>query len=87
MYASELLSRFMHQLSKTHFEVAKRVLRYIHGTKDFGLIFERNEKEDVELFDFCVSDWTGSMDDMKSTFGYTFTLESGIFLWASKKQE
>ncbi|KAM6542405.1 hypothetical protein CsatB_006852 [Cannabis sativa] len=33
-----------------------------------------------------LSDWAGSMDDMKSTSGYAFTLGSGIFSWASKKQ-
>ncbi|KAL0398405.1 UNVERIFIED_CONTAM: Retrovirus-related Pol polyprotein from transposon TNT 1-94 [Sesamum radiatum] len=32
------------------------------------------------------SDWAGSADDMKSTSGYTFSLGSGIFSWASKKQ-
>ncbi|KAK4385580.1 Retrovirus-related Pol polyprotein from transposon RE2 [Sesamum angolense] len=32
------------------------------------------------------SDWAGSVDDMKSTSGYTFSLGSGIFSWASKKQ-
>ncbi|KAK4401740.1 Retrovirus-related Pol polyprotein from transposon TNT 1-94 [Sesamum angolense] len=32
------------------------------------------------------SDWAGSVDDMKSTSGYTFSLGSGIFTWASKKQ-
>ena len=50
-------------------------------------MFERNESEDVELFGFCDSDWAGSMDDMKSTSGYCFSLGSGIFSWASKKQE
>jgi hypothetical protein len=58
---------------------------YIQGLKDFGLMFDRNEKKDVELFDFCDSDWVRSMDDMKSTFGYTFTFGSGVFSWASKK--
>ena len=87
MYASGLLSRFMHQPSKTHFGVAKRVLRYVQGTKNYGIMFERNEREDVELFGFCDSDWAGSMDDMKSTSGYCFTLGTGIFSWASKKQE
>ncbi|KAL0359588.1 UNVERIFIED_CONTAM: hypothetical protein Sangu_0808200 [Sesamum angustifolium] len=32
------------------------------------------------------SDWAGSVDDMKSTSGYTFSLGSGIFSWASNKQ-
>jgi hypothetical protein len=87
MYASGLLSWFMHQLSKTHFGVVKRMLMYIQGIKDFSLMFDMNEKKNVELFDFCDSDWAGSMDDMKSIFGYTFTFGSGVFSWASKKQE
>jgi hypothetical protein len=37
-------------------------------------MFERNEKEDMELYGFCDSDWAGSMNDMKSTFGYTLLL-------------
>ncbi|KAL5567382.1 hypothetical protein UlMin_030546 [Ulmus minor] len=31
-------------------------------------------------------DWVGSVDNMRSTLGYAFTLRSGIFSWASKKQ-
>jgi hypothetical protein len=59
----------------------------VQGTIDYGLMFERNESEDVELFGFCDSDWVGSMDDMKSTSEYCFTLGSGIFSWASKRRE
>jgi hypothetical protein len=77
----------MHQLSKTHFGVVKRMLMYIQGIKDFSLMFDMNEKKNVELFDICDSDWAGSMDDMKSIFGYTFTFGSDVFSWASKKQE
>ncbi|KAK2981393.1 hypothetical protein RJ640_009964 [Escallonia rubra] len=33
------------------------------------------------------SDRAGSVDDMKSTYGYAFTLGSRIFSWASKKQD
>ena len=36
---------------------------------------------------FCDSDWGGSEDDMRSTSGYAFTLGSGIFSWASVKQQ
>jgi hypothetical protein len=33
MYASRLLFRFMHQQSQIYFRVAKRVLRYVQGSK------------------------------------------------------
>ncbi|KAL0330180.1 UNVERIFIED_CONTAM: Secreted RxLR effector protein [Sesamum radiatum] len=41
---------------------------------------------DAKLVGYTDSDWAGSVDDMKSTSGYTFSLGSGIFSWASKKQ-
>ncbi|XP_047320336.1 uncharacterized mitochondrial protein AtMg00810-like [Impatiens glandulifera] len=87
MYVTGLLSRFMHRPSKIHLRVAKRVLRYIKGTMEHGLMFKKNDSEDIELFGFCDSDWAGSMDDMKSTSGYCYSLGSGVFSWASKKQE
>ena len=33
------------------------------------------------------SDWAGSIDDMKSTSGYVFSLGSGVFSWNLKKQD
>ena len=42
MYATSLLSRFMQKLSQTHFGVAKRVLRYIQGTLDYSIVYEKN---------------------------------------------
>jgi hypothetical protein len=48
-------------------------------------MFEMNEKAGVELIDFCDSNWARSMDDMTNISGYTFTLGSGVFSWASNK--
>ncbi|KAA3472101.1 chitinase 1-like [Gossypium australe] len=44
------------------------------------------EAESMKLVGYADSDWAGSMDDMKSTSGYMFTLGSAIFCWSSKKQ-
>jgi len=43
--------------------------------------------KDFKLFSFSDIDWGGSIDDMKSTYGYCFILGLGIFSWSSKKQE
>ena len=48
-------------------------------------MYERNVEP--KLFGFCDSDWGGSVDDLKSTSGYTFTLGTGVFSWASNKQK
>ncbi|KAL0340719.1 UNVERIFIED_CONTAM: Retrovirus-related Pol polyprotein from transposon RE2 [Sesamum radiatum] len=84
MFATCLLSRFMQSPSQVHYAAAKRILRYLRGTKDFGIWYKSTN--DAKLVGYTDSDWAGSVDDMKSTSGYTFSLGSGIFSWASKKQ-
>ena len=85
MFAASLLSRFMNSPSQIHFGAAKRVLRYIRGTTDFGIMYGRCCEP--KLKGYYDSDWGGCFDDMKSTSGYAFTLGSGIFSWVSKKQQ
>ncbi|GJV35442.1 retrovirus-related pol polyprotein from transposon TNT 1-94 [Tanacetum coccineum] len=43
-YSVGVLSRYMHNPSKTHFGAAKRVLRYLARTKDHEVWFRRHEK-------------------------------------------
>ncbi|KAL0300076.1 UNVERIFIED_CONTAM: Retrovirus-related Pol polyprotein from transposon RE2 [Sesamum calycinum] len=74
----------MQSPSQVHYAAAKRILRYLRGTKDFGIWYKSTN--DAKLVGYTDSDWAGSVDDMKSTSGYTFSLGSGIFTWASKKQ-
>ncbi|XP_031278346.1 uncharacterized protein LOC116136813 [Pistacia vera] len=83
MYATSLLSRFMGQPTETHFKTAKRVLRYVKGSTDFGVRLRRSE--DFKLVGFSDSDWAGSIDDMRSTSGYAFFLNCGAICWLSKK--
>ena len=83
MYAACLLARFMHSPTNKHYGTAKRVLRYVQGTLDFGLEYKKGEGS--VLVGFCDSDWSGSEDDMKSTSGYAFSFGSGVFSWASVK--
>ena len=47
MFSVSLISRFMHSPSKIHFGVAKRVLRYIIGTFDYGLWFVKKESKEL----------------------------------------
>jgi len=84
MYASSLLARFMHCPTNKHYETAKRILRYIQGTLDYGLEYVKGRSS--MLIGYCDSDWSGSVDDSKSTLGYAFSFGSGVFAWASVKQ-
>ncbi|KAL0317269.1 UNVERIFIED_CONTAM: hypothetical protein Sangu_2141200 [Sesamum angustifolium] len=80
-----ILSRFVHCASELHPKAPKSMIRYVKGTSDFCVKFTRSKE--FKLVGFFYSDWGGSIDDMRSTSGYCFTLGSGIFSWSSKKQE
>eukprot|EP00253_Pinus_taeda_P010100 PITA_10100 len=84
MYAVSLISRFMERPKEAHWQAAKRILRYVKGTKKFGILYTISECSD--LVGYTDSDWAGSVDDRKSTFGYVFHMSSGAISWASKKQ-
>ena len=80
-----LLSHSMHCASEIHLKATKRILRYVKGTIDYGVKFEKCQE--FKLYGFSDSDWARSVDDMKSTSGYCFSLGSGVFSWCTKKQE
>ncbi|CAL8999891.1 unnamed protein product, partial [Prunus brigantina] len=85
MFSASLLARFMHSHSKKHYGAAKRVLRYIQGTIDYGIEYVAGNS--ALLIGYCDSDWSGSEDDRKSTSGYAFSFGSGTLAWASVKQQ
>ena len=85
VFAVSLLSRYMLCASEIHFQAAKRILRYVKGTIDFGRRFQHVQK--FSLQGYSESDWAGYADDMKSTSGYCFSFGFGIFSWCSRKQE
>jgi hypothetical protein len=74
------------KVDNTHFKqmVAKRVLRYLKGTLDFGIFYKKGGNND--LVAYTDSDYAGDLGDRKSTSGYVFLLSSGTISWLSKKQ-
>jgi hypothetical protein len=62
----------------------KRVLRYIKGSKDYGLLFSSSGEN--ELIGYSDSDWAGDIDNRRSTSGYTFFIGNSLVSWSSRKQ-
>lgn len=74
----------MQDPSKTHYGAAKRVLRYIAGTLDYGIWYSK--ALDFRLYGYTDSDWARSLDDRRSISANVFTLGKGVITWSSKKQ-
>uniref|UniRef100_A0A7M5V2B3 Polyprotein n=1 Tax=Clytia hemisphaerica TaxID=252671 RepID=A0A7M5V2B3_9CNID len=71
---------------KQHWIGVKRVLRYLKGTLDYGLIYEGSESGDILLHGFADADWAGDIDTRKSTSGYVFKVGNSTVSWKSKRQ-
>lgn len=60
---------------------AKRVLRYLKGTKHHGLYFSKHNKE---IFAYSDSSY-GDHPDRKSTHGHIVFAHQGPIVWTSKR--
>jgi hypothetical protein len=80
------LTRFMSAPRLIHWKALKRVLRYLKGTCDFGLMYQRNDKTDFMLVGFSDADWAGDPATRKSTTGYVFMICGGAISWKATGQ-
>ncbi|WMV51425.1 hypothetical protein MTR67_044810 [Solanum verrucosum] len=75
----------MHNPSKLHLVVAKRVFRFIAGTTYHVIWYSK--VTNFTVTNFTDSDYAGSINDRKGTPGFLFNLGSGAVSWSPKKQE
>ncbi|XP_019451743.1 PREDICTED: uncharacterized protein LOC109353836 [Lupinus angustifolius] len=78
-YGVDLVSRYMNSLRYSHLIAAKRILRYLKGTLDHGVMFPRNMRNQqnectLHLEAYTDSGWVGDPVDRHSTMGYVFFL-------------
>jgi len=79
-------SRFQSEPKENHWRGLKRILRYLQGTLNYGLIFYKsNERSREPLIGFADADW-GSTEDRKSTSGFVYQLFGNTICWATRRQ-
>jgi hypothetical protein len=81
-----IVSRFMQSPKLSHMQAVKRILRYLQGTVDYGVLYSNTDGNQRRLVGYCDSDWSGDKVERKSTMGYVFTLFNCPISWCSKKQ-
>jgi hypothetical protein len=82
-YAVSMASRYLANPGPQHMKLARRILRYLNGTKNLRLTYKGQPQM---LKGFTDADWGGCRDTRRSTAGYLFNIGSGAISWQSKRQ-
>ncbi|XP_050876624.1 secreted RxLR effector protein 161-like [Lathyrus oleraceus] len=83
-----LLSIFMEKPQECHLTIIKRVLRYMKGMLDHGVLMPRNKKIDTNarIYGYTDSYLSGNQDENKSVAGYIFMIGGAPISWSSRKK-
>ncbi|CAM8952128.1 unnamed protein product [Rhodiola kirilowii] len=75
----------MHNPTDIHWSVVKRILRYLKGTIDLGLVLR--SCTDHRLVAYSDAGWASDGDDCRSQHGFVIYYGDNLISWSSKKQQ
>ncbi|KAG7564376.1 Ribonuclease H-like superfamily [Arabidopsis suecica] len=84
-HAVGMLGRFQSNPGIAHWQAAKKVLRYLKGTRNFMLTYRKTTHP--QMVGFSDSDFGGCRDSRHCTLGYAYLLGGGAISWKSQKSE
>ena len=82
-FAVGLVNRYQSNLSLEYWTAVKHIIKYLRRTKNYKLVYSG---DDLISVGYTNSNFMSDKDFRKSTFGYVFTLGSGVVSWRSVKQ-
>ncbi|GKV08051.1 hypothetical protein SLEP1_g19738 [Rubroshorea leprosula] len=67
-FAVGVVNRFMQNPKKSHLEAVRRILKYVKGTLDYGILYKSGTE--CKVVGYCDADYAGCHDTRRSTTGY-----------------
>nr|GEY25157.1 ribonuclease H-like domain, reverse transcriptase, RNA-dependent DNA polymerase [Tanacetum cinerariifolium] len=83
-YSVGLLSRFMQEPKEQHMKAIKQVLRYVKGTKDYGITYKHKGENKIQ--GFSDSSYGINTQECKGTTGIIFYYGDSPISWSTQKQ-
>ena len=84
-FAVNKACQFMQQPTTTHWLSVKRILRYLRGTMQDGLLLSPSSNLTIE--GFTDVDWDAHLDDRRNSSEYLVYLGGNLVSWSSTKQK
>ena len=85
-FAVSEVSRYVSNSGPALYVALKRILRYLKGTCDYGLLYAMSGKPQLILNASVDSDWAGKVDHRRSTSGYVMMLNDNLIIVKAKGQ-
>ncbi|GJR67015.1 putative RNA-directed DNA polymerase [Tanacetum coccineum] len=99
-FAVNKVCQYMHAPTENHWSAVKRILHYLHGTVEHGMLICRSSGSTLQAFidvlwkgnpntsleAFLDADWAGDSDDRWSTGRFAIYLGSNLISWTARKQ-
>jgi hypothetical protein len=83
-YAVQQICLHMHDPREPHLTAMKRILRYLQGTPDYGILLRCSSSSDLVVY--MDANWAGCPDTRRSTSGYAVFLGDNLVSWSAKRQ-
>lgn len=84
-HAVSVVSRYMSNPGKRHWEAVKWIMRYLRGSTDVSLIYDGNQASE-SVVGYVDSDYAGDLDKRRSMTGYVFTISGCTVSWKATLQ-
>ncbi|WJZ84404.1 hypothetical protein VitviT2T_004010 [Vitis vinifera] len=83
-YAVGVVSRFLSNPGRLHWEAIKWIMKYLRGTSKLKLTFG---SEKLVLVSYTDLDMAGDVNNKRSISGYLMTFSEGVVSWQSRLQK
>ncbi len=86
-FSVAVLARQVHTPISRNLALVKRIMRYVAGTSDFGLLYPRScPVVPQSLHASADADWGGCKETRKSNSGWVIAIYGTTIVWRTRKQ-
>nr|GEY04029.1 retrovirus-related Pol polyprotein from transposon TNT 1-94 [Tanacetum cinerariifolium] len=85
-YTVSVVSRYLANLGKNHWEAVKCILKYLRSTVNVGLMYATNHGNHVDVTRFVDSDYANDPDKGRFITCYAFLVQGCIVSWKATLQ-